>query len=140
MRSDFTKVLAVGALAVTLAAAPAAAPAALPLDGKVFVVDFGPLGKPADEKDDVLTFRDGRFHSKSCDKYGFGTAPYHATTEGTAVAFTAETSSDKEGRLAWKGRIEDGTIAGTIVHYPKPGWFNRNPQPRELWFKGHIKQ
>ncbi|MDL1861212.1 hypothetical protein FBR04_09305 [Betaproteobacteria bacterium PRO7] len=122
-----------------LAVAPAAH-AASPLDGKVFVVDLGPKGKPANEKDDVLTFGDGRFHSKFCDKYGFGTGAYAATADGGAIVFTTETVSESDGRLVWRGRIEGETIEGEIVHHRKPGLFNRNPAPRELWFKGRIRK
>ncbi|MFZ5541451.1 MAG: hypothetical protein ACOY5V_17095 [Pseudomonadota bacterium] len=118
---------------------PAAARSTALLDGKVFVVDLGPKGKPADEKDDVLTFRDGRFHSRFCDKYGFGTGTYEATNDGGAIVFTTETVSESDGRLVWRGRIVGGTIEGTIVYHRKPSWYNRNPAPRELWFRGQAK-
>lgn len=122
-----------------LALAAAAQPASL-LDGKVFLVDLGPKDKPADEKDDVVTFRDGRFHSRFCDKYGFGTGAYGAAAEGGSVVFAAETVSDSEGRLAWKGRIDGDAIEGAVVHYRKPSLFNPNPAPRELWFKGKARR
>ncbi|MGH8681897.1 MAG: hypothetical protein ACREVS_08580 [Burkholderiales bacterium] len=140
MRSAFRQALAASTVGLALAIYPLAALSAAPLDGKVFVVDSGPKGKPADEKDDVLTFRDGRFHSSSCDKYGFGTGAYDATTHGAAVVFTTETTSEKDGRLAWTGRIEGGAIEGTVVHYRKPWLLNPSPEPRELWFKGRIKE
>jgi len=140
MKSQLKQALAAGALGFALAAIPVAALPASPLDGKVFVVDSGPKGKPADEKDDVLTFRDGQFHSSSCDKWGFGKGVYQTTAQGTAVVFTTETTSDKDGRLAWQGKIDGGTIEGTIVHYRKSGFFNKNPEPRELWFKGRVKE
>lgn len=140
MTSERKRALIAGALGIAATLLPLAALPASPLDGKVFVVDSGPTDKPASEKDDVLTFRDGRFHSSSCDKYGFGTGAYHATTRGTAVVFTTETTSDKEGRLAWNGRIEAGAIEGTFVHHRKPWFLNPNPEPREFWFKGRIKE
>lgn len=139
MNLNTVKRIAAAMIGCALLAAPPAARTASPLDGKVFVVDSGPKDKAADEKDDVLTFRDGRFHSRSCDKYGFGTGAYQAMVDGAAVSFTAETVSDKEGRLVWKGRIEGGAIEGTIVHYRKPGLFNSNPAPRESWFKGSAR-
>jgi len=140
MKIDLKLVLAHCAIGVALATAPVATLVAAPLDGKVFVIDSGPKGQSADEKDDVLTFRDGRFHSKACDKYGFGTAAYTTTNEGGNVVFTTETTSEKEGRLAWRGRIEGSTVEGTFVHYRQPGFFNRNPEPREYWFKGRAKE
>jgi len=142
MRMDLKHVLVLAhcIFGLAFAATPVATLMAASLDGKVFVVDSGPKGQPADEKDDVLTFRESRFHSKSCDKYGFGTAAYTTTNEGGNVVFTTETTSEKQGRLAWRGKIEGGTIEGTVVHYRKPGFFNRNPEPRELWFKGRVKE
>lgn len=130
---------AVATLGCALLAVAPATHSAAPLDGKVFVVDLGPQGKAADEKDDVLTFDAGRFHSKFCDKYGFGTGAYEAKLDGAAIVFTTETVSESDGRLVWQGRVEGATIEGTIVHHRKPSWFNRNPAPRELWFKGKIK-
>lgn len=117
----------------------AAACAAAALDGKSFVADSGPKGKPATEKEDVLSFRDGRFHSSICDKYGFGTGAYQATSEGGTIRFATETLSDKDGRLAWQGTVQGDAIEGSYVHYRKPGFLNRNPEPREYWFKGKLK-
>jgi hypothetical protein len=129
-----------GALSIALAAAAPVVSAAALLDGKTFVTEAGPKGQPADEKDDVLTFRDGQFHSSACDKYGFGKASYQATAQGDALVFTTETSSEKDGRLAWKGTVQGNTIEGTIVYYRKGWFFNPNPEPRERWFKGKIKE
>ena len=140
MRTRLQRLFIPRIVALALAAMAVASPMAAPLDGKVFVVDSGPQGEPADEKDDALTFRDGRFHSKSCDKYGFGTAAYATTTQGSSVVFATETTSEEHGRLAWQGRIDGATIEGTVVHYRKPGFFNRHPEPRKLWFKGRIRQ
>ena len=106
------------------------------LDGKTFVAEAGIKGKPADERDDVISFANGKFHSSACDKYGFVAADYRSAD---GRSFDAETMSEKEGRIAWKGTVQDGTIEGTFVHYPK-GWFlNPNPSPIEHWFKGKIK-
>lgn len=139
MNTTLIKRIAAATIGYALLALPAATQPAALLDGRVFLVDLGPKGKSADEKDDVVTFRDGRFHSRFCDKYSFGTGAYEAAAEGGAVVFATETSSDKEGRLVWKGRIESGAIEGVIVHYRKPSWFNPKPAPRELWFKGKAR-
>ena len=64
-----------------------AAAQAAPLDGKVFVADAGIKGKEADEKGDIITFKDGMFHSKICDQYGYGKAEYKATAQGDAITF-----------------------------------------------------
>ena len=131
------------AAAALLAASFAAAPAALAqtsiLDGRAFVADAGPKGKPADEKGDVITFAGGLFHSDMCDKYGYGKGTYKATKAGDAIEWEAETLSEKDGKNVWKGTIRGSEIEGTLTHHPK-GWFlNPNPSPEEMWFKGKAK-
>ena len=109
------------------------------LDGKVFVADAGEKGKPADEKADVITFKDGKFHSSSCDQYGYNKGIYKTSADGDAITFEAETQSDKDGRLIWKGSVRGDQIEGNFTHYRKGGFFNSNPAPIEHWFKGKVK-
>lgn len=126
-------------LAAALATPCAFAQPAL-LDGRAFVAEAGVKGKPADEKDDVLTFAEGKFHSSACDKYGYGKGEYKATKVGDAVEFEAVTLSEKYGRNVWKGTIRGAEIEGTFLFHPKPGFFNKNPAPEEHWFKGKEKR
>ena len=51
------------------------------LDGKTFVGEMGESGKDKGDKDE-LVFKDGKFSSAACEKYGFGDAPYTATVSG----------------------------------------------------------
>jgi len=131
-------------LPVAIAAAALLAPSfavaqTAPLDGKVFIGDAGEKGKPADEKGDVITFADGKFHSSSCDQYGYNKAAYKSTRAGDAIQFEAETTSEKDGRLVWKGTVRGSDIEGTFVHYRKGWLLNPNPDPIEHWFKGKAK-
>ena len=112
---------------------------AAPLDGKVFVADAGEKGKAADEKADIITFKDGKFHSSLCDQYGYGKANYKAVAQGDAIVFEVETQSEKDGRLVWKGSVTGDQIEGNFTHYRKGGFFNSNPAPVEHWFKGKAK-
>ncbi len=133
--------LAVACLVAAAAfAAPFAAAAAGLLDGKRFVAEAGPLGKPADEKNDIITFADGRFHSSQCDQWGFDKAEYKATRDGDAISFEATTWSEKHGRLHWRGTLVGGTLEGRFTHYRKPSWWRPDPQPIEHWFKAVAKQ
>ena len=123
---------------VSFAAMPLQAQVA-PLDGRAFAAEAGENGNAADEKNDVITFAGGKFHSSACDQYGYGKGEYRASATGGAVSFEAETQSDKDGRLVWKGTVRGSDIEGTFVHYRK-GWFlNPNPEPVQHWFKGHVK-
>ena len=109
------------------------------LDGKVFVADAGEKDKAADEKGDVITFLQGKFHSSACDQWGYGKGDYKATALGDALMFEAETTSAKDGRLVWNGTVRGDKIEGTFMHYRKGGFFNANPAPVEHWFRGAIK-
>jgi hypothetical protein len=123
---------------VSFAAMPVEAQVAA-LDGKVFVADAGEKGRAADEKNDVITFAGGKFHSSACDQYGFGKGDYRANASGDAVVFETETQSEKDGRLVWKGTVRGSDIEGTFVHYRKGWMLNPNPEPVEHWFKGRVK-
>jgi hypothetical protein len=109
------------------------------LDGRTFIGDAGEKGKPADEKGDLITFAEGKFHSSSCDQYGYSKGAYKATQVGDAIQFETETTSDKDGRLVWKGTVRGSEIEGTFVHYRKGWLLNPNPDPIEHWFKGKAK-
>ena len=124
--------------AALLAMPPAQAQTAT-LDGKAFVADAGEKGKPADEKNDVITFAGGKFHSAACDQYGYTAGEYKYSAAGNAIAFEAQTQSEKDGRLVWKGTVRGDEIEGTFVHYRKGWLLNPNPAPLEHWFKGKVK-
>ena len=109
------------------------------LDGKVFVTDIGFKGKDAHEKGEILTFKDGKFHSSNCDQYGYNQGDYKTATQGDGTTFETETQSEKYGRLSWKGTVRGSQIEGTFTMFPKPVFFDRNPAPIEHWFKGQPK-
>ena len=124
---------------VVIITAPLGRAQAPALDGKIFIADAGEKGKAADEKGDVITFKDGKFHSSLCDQWGYGKGDYKTTALGDALVFETETTSAKDGRLVWKGTVRGDQIEGTFMHYRKGGFFNSNPAPVEHWFKGAIK-
>jgi hypothetical protein len=135
-----TRQLLRAAILVSFFAVPAGALAqAAVLDGKVFVADAGLKGKEADEKGDVITFKDGKFHSSACDQWGYGKGAYRTTAASDGMSFEAETTSEKDGRLVWKGTVRGDAIEGTFVHYRKGWLLNPNPEPQEHWFKGKAK-
>lgn len=129
-----TVLAALMALPVTQAAAQA-----MPLEGKVFVADIGYKGKDAHDKNDIITFKDGKFHSATCDQYGYNKGAYKTATQGDATTFEVETESEKYGRLQWRGTVRGSQIEGNFTMFPKPGFFDRNPAPVEHWFKGQAK-
>ena len=131
--------LAMLALVVAAIAPPLAHAQAGLLDGKAFAVSEGDAGKPK-ERENVLSFGDGRFHSQACDEWGYDKGVVKAERDGEAIRFETETRSEKYGtRQVWKGTIRGDTIEGTRLMYGKPWFLNRNPTPREGWFKGTLK-
>ena len=85
-----------------------------PLDGRKFEGVFIERGKTSGDAD-TITFKDGRFRSSACDRYGYSDAAYKSTAQGEVITFEAETQSAKYGRLAWKGTIRDGKLDATAI-------------------------
>src|SRR5574341_249542 len=113
------------------AAVPSAAKNAL--DGKMFAAEIGEKGKTKGDQDEI-TFKDGKFHSSACDKYGYGDGAYSATTQGNTVIFTAETTSPKDGKMSWNGKAAGAEIQGSAIHT------KQNGATSEMWFKGNLKK
>jgi hypothetical protein len=103
------------------------------LDGRTFVGEMGEKGK---EKGDPETFvfKDGTFDPLDCHKWGFSGAPYTTKEEDGRIHFTAETKSEKEGTMSWKGAVQGDAISGTVV------WTKQGQAPIEYWFKGTQKK
>ena len=89
-----------------------AEPAAL--DGKTFEGVFLERGKTRGDAD-TLIFKDGRFRSTACDRYGYSEASYKASPEGDAVRFEVETTSAKYGALKWKGWVRGDKLDATAM-------------------------
>ena len=60
-------------------------------------------------------FKDGRFRSLACDRYGYSDSAYRTVALGDAVQFEAETQSPKYGRLVWKGVVRGGKLDATAT-------------------------
>ena len=102
------------------------------LDGKTFAGDMGEKGKAKGDKDE-LVFKDGKFHSVACEKYGFGDAAYTATVNGGTTAFEAVTTSTKEGKMKWSGTVVGDKLDGTAT------WYKDGQAPIEYWFTTQLK-
>jgi len=102
------------------------------LDGKTFVGETGEVGKQKGEAEEI-DFQDGTFHSRPCDPYGFGRAPYKAVTTDGVTRFEAVTTSVKEGRMAWRGTVSGDRLAGTVV------WSKAGQRDIEYWVKARLK-
>jgi hypothetical protein len=103
------------------------------LDGRTFVGETGEKGKTKGEPE-TFVFKDGTFDPLDCHKWGFSGAPYTTKEEDGRIHFAAETKSDKEGTMSWKGAVQGDAISGTVV------WTKQGQAPIEYWFKGTQKK
>jgi hypothetical protein len=106
------------------------------LEGKVFVGHTGPLNGPVNGEDEVV-FRNSRFLSTACDKWGFDSAGYAATVQPDGIHFTSVTKSPKHGQILWKGVVSGDTINATYL-WTKERWYWFNAR-EERWFKGKLR-
>lgn len=84
----------IGGLSMAVARPVVAQTAAL--DGRRFEGVILQRGKSSGDAD-TLTFRDRRFRSSACDRYGYSDAAYRSSALGDGIAFEAETVSAKYG-------------------------------------------
>jgi hypothetical protein len=119
--------------ALIVAAGPALAQSS-PIDGKAYEGVFLARGKVSGDADTV-SFRNGRFHSSACDRYGYGDAPYRVvSTEGGITRFEATTESPRYGKLEWSGVIRGDKLDATAMML-QPG-----KAPVENWVVAGLKK
>jgi hypothetical protein len=124
-----TRARIVVALVAALLVGVAAQAAGPMLDGRTFT---GSMIEQAKEKPlpDTFEFKNGKFHSSACDKYGFGAAAYNIQPDGS---FQATTVSPKEGSIQWQGRVTDNTLDGTAL------WMRPGQAPVHYTIHGTLK-
>lgn len=127
--------LVVGMLKTTASGADAGDDMAM-LEGKVFVGHTGPLNGPVNGEDEVV-FKNRRFLSTACDKWGFDSADYTATVQPNGIHFTSITKSPKHGQILWKGVVSGDTIDATYL-WTKERWYWFDAR-EERWFKGKLR-
>ncbi len=98
---------------VALGIVPASA-GAQTLDGRSFQGVFLERGKTSGDGD-TLIFKDGRFRSTACDRYGYSDAAYKVTPSGDSTRFEAETHSPKYGKLLWNGTVRGGKLDAVVM-------------------------
>jgi hypothetical protein len=118
---------------VILGGTPGFAQTSMGLDGKSFVGQIGKKGEKSGDKDEIV-FKDGKFRSTACDKYGFGQVPYTAKEGVGETTFEAETMSAKEGTMKWKGTVKGGTVTATVI------WSKSGKAAQELWYTGKMRE
>lgn len=102
------------------------------LDGKTFVGEMMDNGKKTDNC--TLSFKNGKFVSKECIKYGFNGGAYTTTTAGGAMKFESTETSKKEGIMKWQGTVTGVVIEGTCL------WSKKGQKDILYTFKGSLKK
>ena len=106
------------------------------LEGKVFVGHTGPQAGLVNGEDEVV-FRNSRFLSTACNKWGFDSAVYTATVQPDGIHFTSVTNSPKHGHIFWKGVVSGDAINATYL-WTKERWYWFDAR-EERWFKGKLR-
>ena len=115
-------VMAVGAEAAKAKGGKAMAAKAGMLDGTKWSADLMSPKKGAKPMPDTLSFEKGMFDSIACHAYGFGNGRYMGKKgKAGAMSFSATTTSEKSGRMNWRGAVKGDTVSGTLVWTPKKG-------------------
>jgi hypothetical protein len=84
------------------------------LDGRTFDGVFLEAGKTSGDAD-TLIFKNGKFRSTACERYGYTEAPYKSSGNGEAVTFEAETKSPQYGTLIWTGTVRGKKLDATVM-------------------------
>jgi hypothetical protein len=125
-RSSLRLAVVIAAIGLLLVARDA--PAADRLDNTRWKVKISPDGEAAragqKEIDDTLTFKAATFSSAAWAKRGFGPVQYEEDTRGAPggmQGFSADASSEKEGKAKWMGTATADQISGEMTWVKKDG-------------------
>ncbi len=93
---------------------PAAAMTCEQVDGRQYNITLTTGGKA--EGSEVLSFKNKTVESSECIQYGFMATPFSCTAAADgSLAFEAVMTSEKEGRMDWKGSVSEGMVRGTVL-------------------------
>ena len=102
------------------------------LDGKSFGGSMGDKGSAAAKVADDFVFKEGKFTSTLCSRFGYHEADYTALGQNEAVNFKAHCTSGSGGVMDWTGVVKGDQIEGTVVS-------QESGTTSESWFKGTLK-
>lgn len=100
----------------------------------VFSGITGTVGMDA-HHDDQLVFTAGEFHSRECEKLGFGKSRVEIARADDGIRFSAVNVSEEYGTLTWNGSIRDGVIEARYVWKKERLFWTIE---REYWFSGEV--
>jgi hypothetical protein len=85
---------------------------------------IGPLGveKEQTPAEDVLSFKEETFASKTCAEWGFSPAPYWLRRDTDGLHFRAELHSPEHGVMRFEGVFDGNELVATAV-WIKRRWY-----------------
>lgn len=98
------------------------------LDGKKFSIELMKDGT-LDSKE-TLVFDQGMMDPLNCHQYGFIAAKYEGKNSAGMFTWRCVSKSDKEGTMAWQGKITGDKIEGNV------SWTKEGQAPINYTFKG----
>jgi hypothetical protein len=85
------------------------------MDEKSFAIKMYDVNIPDQLQSDVLTFKDGKMDSQTCQPYGFKPSKFESSKQGNKVTFTCTCRSDQEGLRIGSGTVSDKSISGEVA-------------------------
>ena len=82
------------------------------LDGKKFSIQLMQGDKP--DAKEAIVFDNGMMDPLDCHQYGFTATAYQAKNSGNMLTWVCITKSEKEGTMAWQGKITGDQIDGSV--------------------------
>ena len=98
------------------------------LDGKQYKIDMAVNGKH--DSDETIVFSSGMMDPLDCHQYGFTAANYQAKVASGMTTWMSISTSEKEGKMAWQGKITGDKIEGSVV------WTKDGQDPITYTFTG----
>jgi hypothetical protein len=98
------------------------------LDGKKFTIELM-KGATLDSKETIV-FDNGMMDPLDCHQYGFTAAKYEGKNSGGMYTWRVVSKSDKEGTMAWQGKITGDKIGGSV------SWTKEGQAAINYTFKG----
>jgi hypothetical protein len=101
-------------ISVVVALSTAAIAGDKPLDGKSYAGTITKKGQESGDPD-VLIFKDGKFTSTACEKYGFGPTSYTTKAEAKKTLFEADVTSTGGAKAHWSGSVEGDAVHAVMT-------------------------
>jgi|GEM_PF-3697819 len=103
-----------------------------PFAGQTFTID-NYIGDHFENSEDLI-FSNGQVEGSICVQYGFNLVDYRAWQDQQETwNFSCTMLSETEGKMDWKGTLEDGIISGTYL------WTKAGQAPIAFIFSGKQK-